>query len=690
MANEDLLSLQANSASAVKALWERVFDAGRYYYLSSSSAQTPPDLYGLWTGDANDAGFFAYNMDANLNLQIGGGNIGDLPEAMEGYFEINEGWRADFETNAAKLLGCRGMISSGNTPGTNGLKGTLSTFYVYQYASGEVPWLLQPFWEHYQVTGDTNFLHDRVFPLLRDMGWFYEDFLTLTDASGDYVFSGSISPENQPANVAVSLLNNSTFDVSGAKFALTTLIQTCNILGLEQGAGQGVERWTAILNKLPPYLINGDGALQEWSWPGLNDNYNHRHSSQLLTVWPYGEITPESNPALFGAAAITLAKKDAFNYENTGHGLVHSALIAAGLKDALAVNTKLLRLTREGFYFDSLCSSHYTSHGAPFCTDTCNTVPDIMMEMLVASSPGTLDLLPALPQILDQGAVAGIKGRNRVTVQSLDWSTGANSVNCTLQSDIDQNLTLIERSGIDTLSANAAISSSPLGATARVVQLKAGVSTGIAIGLGQPNLALNRPVTVSSVADSGPAGNAVDGNAATAWSSAHTDNEWIYVDLGSVVALTGVKLTWAAAYGQSYNIQVSNDAATWTNVFETPNGVGGIDRITIAASGRYVRMLGVQRGTASGYSLAEFEVYGNPTPLLTPPLVLSAAWTTNRSLNLSWPTPASPAVLEMASNLVPPVAWAGTANVVINQGGSNRTTIVPMGNALFFRLRQQP
>ena len=182
--------------------------------------------------------------------------------------------------------------------------------------------------------------------------------MTQTDTNGNYVLAGSVSPENQPSNLGVSLLNNSTFDVSGAKFALSTLIQACNILGVQQGPGQGVETWSNLLSKLPPYLIGGVtgngnsvGALQEWNWPGLDDNFDHRHSSQLLTVWPYREITPEAVPALFDAADITMAQKDAYNYEDAGHGWLHSALIAAGLKNAMAVNRKILFFASEPILF---------------------------------------------------------------------------------------------------------------------------------------------------------------------------------------------------------------------------------------------------------------------------------------------------------------------------------------------------
>lgn len=481
--NEELLALQKGSAEPIHALWERIFDAGRYYYLSSSSNVAPPDLLGIWTGDCNAGWGGYYHLDANLNLQVSGGNIGDMPEAMEGYFVMNEAWRNDFQTNARDLLGTRGMVAGGNTPGaTSGLMANINTFYPYQYATGEEPWLLYPIWEHYLVTGDKVFLKNRLYPLLKDMGEFYEDFLTHTDSSGKYIFAGSVSPENQPSNLKVSLLNNSNFDISGAKFALTALVETCKLLGLEQGPGQGMEKWRKILDKLPPYLINADGALQEWSWPGLKDSYGHRHSSHLLNVWPYQEITPEKNKTLYEAARVTLMKKDEHNYENAGHGLLHSALIAAGLKNAASVDAKLMRFFREEFYYDNLASSHYNGHGT-FCTDVCNTVPAIMMEMLVASEPGVLELLPAVPEHLKTGELYGVKGRNRTTVQSLKWDLEAGRIDAVLRSDIDQDITLIQRKGITDIKSVTPLRNSPLGSIARIVHLSKGVSTPVTIKL---------------------------------------------------------------------------------------------------------------------------------------------------------------------------------------------------------------
>ncbi len=139
------------------------------------------------------------------------------------------------------------------------------------------------------------------------------------------------------------------------------------------------------------------------------------------------------------------------------------------------------------------------------------------------------------------------------------------------------------------------------------------------------NLALNRPVVVSSTESSAfPGSAAVDGNTGTRWSSAFSDPQWIYVDLGATYTITRVVLRWETTYGKAYQIQVSNDASTWTTIYSTTTGDGGVDDLTVSGSGRYVRMYGTQRATGYGYSLWEFEIYGSDgtvptnTPTRTP------------------------------------------------------------------------
>ncbi|WP_406064830.1 glycosyl hydrolase family 8 [Streptomyces sp. NBC_01077] len=124
-----------------------------------------------------------------------------------------------------------------------------------------------------------------------------------------------------------------------------------------------------------------------------------------------------------------------------------------------------------------------------------------------------------------------------------------------------------------------------------------------------------KAVTASSVETSafGP-GLAVDGSAATRWASLEgVDPQWIRIDLGADHTISRVKLNWEDAYGKTYRIQTSADGSTWSDVYSTTAGDGATDDLTVSGSGRYVRMYGTGRGTAYGYSLWEFEVYGAPT-----------------------------------------------------------------------------
>ncbi|HEV2437509.1 MAG TPA: family 16 glycosylhydrolase [Verrucomicrobiae bacterium] len=148
------------------------------------------------------------------------------------------------------------------------------------------------------------------------------------------------------------------------------------------------------------------------------------------------------------------------------------------------------------------------------------------------------------------------------------------------------------------------------------------------------NLALNKPVTVSSVENAGLGGaNAVDGNTTTTrWSSGFSDPQWIYVDLQATVNVNRVRIYWENSYATSYQIQVSSNAVDWTPIYSTTTGTGGVQDLTgLSGTGRYVRMYGTVRKTIYGYSLYEFEVYGN----ITVPTGLSAT-AGNQQVSLSW------------------------------------------------------
>jgi beta-galactosidase len=124
-------------------------------------------------------------------------------------------------------------------------------------------------------------------------------------------------------------------------------------------------------------------------------------------------------------------------------------------------------------------------------------------------------------------------------------------------------------------------------------------------------LSQGKPATASSTENAGtPASAAVDGNAGTRWSSAFSDPQWLQVDLGATSIITRVVLTWETSYATAFQLQTSDDATTWSTIYSTTSGTGGVQSLAVSGSGRYVRMYGTARAIGYGYSLWEFQVYG--------------------------------------------------------------------------------
>ena len=125
------------------------------------------------------------------------------------------------------------------------------------------------------------------------------------------------------------------------------------------------------------------------------------------------------------------------------------------------------------------------------------------------------------------------------------------------------------------------------------------------------NIALGKNVKVSSSENPSVDGSKiVDNDGTTRWSSEFTDNQYCQIDLGKNYTINKVTFNWEASYAKEYKIQVSKDGNNWTTVYENNNGKGGEESIVFDATEcRYVKMQGVKRALAYGYSLWEMGVY---------------------------------------------------------------------------------
>ncbi|HEX4005108.1 MAG TPA: discoidin domain-containing protein [Acidobacteriaceae bacterium] len=107
---------------------------------------------------------------------------------------------------------------------------------------------------------------------------------------------------------------------------------------------------------------------------------------------------------------------------------------------------------------------------------------------------------------------------------------------------------------------------------------------------------------------------------ASAWMSAGSGEEWVYVDLGASCSFDRVVLDWLER-PTAGTIQTSDDAANWQTVEPLAEGGGGHDDLHLAktAHGRYVRVLMTQPDKPDGrYILSEMQVYGHGGPVARP------------------------------------------------------------------------
>lgn len=152
------------------------------------------------------------------------------------------------------------------------------------------------------------------------------------------------------------------------------------------------------------------------------------------------------------------------------------------------------------------------------------------------------------------------------------------------------------------------------------------------------NLALGKTAVASSDQGGFEPAKAFDANNTSRWGSTYNDNQWLYVDLGRSTNITQVNLIWEIAYGKDFRLDVSADATNWTTIKTVTNNTSHVNEVALTATGRYVRMYGVTRGTGYGFSLYEMQVLGSYVAPLPVELTAFQATAAGPAVNLTWST----------------------------------------------------
>lgn len=501
--NEYLL-LDAYQGHVSPELMQRLFDYGRYLLISSSRAGGyPANLQGIWNGDYRPPWSSLFGNNENLQMTYWQGLPGNLSESMMAFFDYFEGHIPEFQENASRLWGTRGIyIPPFMSPESAKLRIIAPHVVNWTDAAG---WLASYYYDYYLFTGDLEFLEQRAVPFLKEVALFYEDFI-VKDENGKNMFFPSQSPENQPANMEIpnnetgrskkiKVQINSTISVAISKEVFTNLIAACELLDIESEA---VERWKSILGDMPAYQINKDGALREWMHPDFADNYEHRHQSHIYPLFPGMEITEESSPELYNAAKVAIEKRLRIGLKSqTGWSLAHMANVYARLGDGAKAKEALDILARS-----CLGQNLFTYHNdwrkmgvtlpftwgrtAPFQMDANFGTTAAITEMLCSSTQNMLRILPALPKEWSIGEVEKVLTRVGVTT-SIRWDMNKGEIEIILNPTRDCRFDLKFPAAIKTLTSSDtdAIGASEYGDNYKKVTVKAKKPLQIRVTLNQ-------------------------------------------------------------------------------------------------------------------------------------------------------------------------------------------------------------
>lgn len=456
LTNEALL-LDAYDGSTSAELLQKMTNYGRYLLMGSSDqTSVPSNLQGIWNGDYAPPWDCFFMINENLLMNYWQALPGGMNAEALGVFNFYESNLEEYRENAKKLYGCRGIFIPALTSPETGLS-THGGSWIVNWISG-AGWLCQLFYDYYLFNGDATFLKERLLPFMHEVALFYEDFFTY-DASGQVVISPSTSPENwpkescsikSPTAIHPRMTVNATMDVAIARELLGNLLRGARACGLYEDR---LERWECMLEGLPEYEVNEDGAIREWLDHRFSDNYEHRHLSHIYPVFPGFEVTKESHPTLFPAFETAVDKRGTVGLKDqTGWSLAHMANIRARMGDGASafdcLETLMQTCVGKNFFTyhndyrgSGVSMDWFFGRSTPFQIDANMGLTAAVYEMLVQSGPDFIKLLPALPVELPSGQVTGMCTRAGVTVD-FEWQLEPFEVKASFTSNRDQTVSV--------------------------------------------------------------------------------------------------------------------------------------------------------------------------------------------------------------------------------------------------------
>ncbi|MFF0227383.1 glycoside hydrolase N-terminal domain-containing protein [Streptomyces sp. NPDC004629] len=402
---------------------------GRYLMISGSRGSLPLNLQGLWL-DGNDPDWMGdYHSDINLQMNYWMADrtalsscfetftdycLAQLPSWTDLTHRLFNDPRNRYRNSTGKIAGWTVAIST-NIHGGNGW---------WWHPAGNA-WLCNSLYEHYEYTQSRTHLA-KIYPLLKGACEFWEARLLTTTLPGNseevLIADSDWSPEHGP------------LDAKGITYAQELVWQ---LFGNYCAASAQLKKDTSYADTIAalrkklylPQVSPKTGWLEEWMSPDNLGETTHRHLSGLIGLFPGDRIRPDgSTPKeiVDGATAVLTARgMESFGWANAWRALCWARLKDADKAYRLVIDNLRPSIDGTNGTAFNLFDIYAVEQGRGiFQIDANFGTPTAMIEMLLYSRPGHVELLPALPDAwAASGSVQGVPVRGGFIVD-LTWRKG--------------------------------------------------------------------------------------------------------------------------------------------------------------------------------------------------------------------------------------------------------------------------